>query len=185
MGKSTAADLFGRLGLSVVDTDAIARQVVEPGQEALSEIHRCFGSEVLRPDGSLDRQALACRVFADPDARRRLEAILHPRIRAIWQAQVAQWMKEGRPAGVVVIPLLFETAIQTQFDATICVACSAATQLERLAPRGWPTDEVRQRIQAQMPIEQKIRLADFLVWSEGSLEVHQQQLKIVLRHMHR
>src|ERR1051325_3148071 len=105
MGKSTAATLLIELGLPVIDTDVIARQLTQPGQQALSEIQRAFGPDVIRSEGHLDRQNLGLRVFGDPEARQRLETILHPRIRVIWQGQVAQWREEGRPTAVVVIPL--------------------------------------------------------------------------------
>src|ERR1700745_599585 len=108
MGKSTTEKLLRERGIAVVDTDLIARQIVEPGQPALSEIKTLFGPDILGADGRLRRDELARRVFGDATARKNLESILHPRIRAIWQEQVEAWRKEGRPAGVVVIPLLFE-----------------------------------------------------------------------------
>src|SRR6266550_5601705 len=136
MGKSTAAESLCQRGLPVVDTDQIARQVVEPDQPGLGEIERAFGKEMIGPDGRLRREELARRIFAEADARRRLEAILHPRIRAIWQSQVQEW-RAGQRSGVVVIPLLFETNASAHFDAIICVACSASTQRRRLEERGW------------------------------------------------
>ena len=170
MGKSTAAVWLRQRGESVVDTDQIARDVVEPGQPALEEIAQTFGRAMIGADGRLRREELAKLVFADAGARRQLEAILHPRIRAIWQAQVEVWRVEGR-GGVVVIPLLFETNAAAQFDATICIACSSATQRRRLTERGWSAEQIEQRIQAQWPIDKKISLADYVVWTEGSLEV--------------
>src|SRR5262245_24685899 len=125
MGKSTAADLLRQRGLAVVDSDVIARQVVEPGQPALAEVQRLFGAEIVGADGRLRRDELARRVFADIEARRGLEGILHPRIRAAWQAQLESWRAEGHPAAVAVIPLLFETDGAHHFDVTLCVACSA------------------------------------------------------------
>src|SRR5512134_3761980 len=95
MGKSTAADMLSELDVPVIDTDVVARQIVEPGQPALAQVRAAFGSEIVAPDGSLRRDVLAERVFQDPEARRRLEAILHPRIRDIWRAQVRQWSEQG------------------------------------------------------------------------------------------
>ena len=179
MGKSTAADRLRQRGVPVVDTDLIARAVVEPGQPALEAIALTFGKEMIGPEGRLRREELARRVFADADARHQLEAIMHPRIRAIWQAQVEAWRgKQG--FGVVVIPLLFETNAAAQFDATICVACSAATQRRRLEARGWSAGQIEQRIQAQWPIDKKISLADYVVWTEGSLEVCAEQLERIV-----
>src|ERR1051325_4356585 len=104
MGKSTAAQLLSQRGVSVVDTDVLARRVVEPGQPALAEVQRIFGPDIVAPDGRLRRDELARIVFADPVARQKLEALLRPRVRALWRDQVAAWRAEGRPLAVVVIP---------------------------------------------------------------------------------
>ena len=185
MGKSTAANLLAEMQVAVVDTDLIARDVVEPGQPALDEIVSVFGKEVIDPDGRLMRDALARRVFENTDARRQLEAILHPRIRKAWIAQTERWENQERPLGAVVIPLLFETEAADHFDATICVACSPRTQKERLRLRGWSDAQIEQRIQAQWPVEKKMRAADYVVWTEGSLETHADQLRRVLQALSR
>jgi|ERR1041385_8646795 dephospho-CoA kinase len=177
MGKSTAADLLRARGVLVVDSDVIARQVVEPGQPALAEVQQLFGAEIVGADGRLRRDELARRVFGDSEARRRLEAILHPRIRAIWLAQLKSWRSEGHPAAIAVIPLLFETDAARHFDATVCVACSAQTQRRRLRARGWTDEQIDQRLAAQFSVEKKMALADYVVWTEGGLEVHQAQLE--------
>ena len=181
MGKSTAADLLRQRRLPVVDSDVIARQLVEPGQPALAEIEQLFGKEIISHDGHLRRDALAQLVFADADARRKLEEILHPRIRAAWAAQLEAWRAQGCPVAVAVIPLLFETDAARQFDATICVACSANTQRRRLRDRGWTDQQIEQRILAQLPAEEKMLLADFVVWTEGPLDLHEAQLDRILR----
>ncbi len=180
MGKSAAAQLLGARGVPVVDTDDLARQVVAPGQPALAEIQRLFGRDVVGPDGQLRRDELARRVFGDAAARQRLEHILHPRIRELWRAQIEAWRAEGRRVAVVVIPLLFETKAESELDATICVACSAATQRERLRARGWPPEQLEQRLQAQLPIQQKMAQADYVVWTEAGLDVHAAQLERIL-----
>lgn len=179
MGKSTAAGFFSRQGVRVVDTDDLARQLVQPGAPALDEIRQQFGSGILAPDGRLRREELARIVFSDPSARRRLEAILHPRIRAAWLARLEEWRRENCPLALVVIPLLFETGAENQFDDIICVACTAAAQRERLAARGWPPDQVRQRLAAQLPVEEKIARARFVLWTEGTLETHAEQVSRV------
>jgi len=183
MGKSASAQLFRSRGVAVVDTDDLARQVVEPGQLALAEVLAAFGPQVAGPDGKLQRDELARRVFADPAARQRLEAILHPRIRALWRAQVETWRTERRPLAVVVIPLLFETKAETELDATLCVACSAATQQQRLLARGWSLEQIQQRLQAQWPAETKMARADYLVWTEPELDVHAAQIDRILRRL--
>ena len=182
MGKSTADSILRRWGIPVVDTDVLARDLVAPGQPALQEIRAAFGPEVLDPSGELRRGALAERVFTDPEARQRLESILHPRIRRLWRAQVADWSVSGQhPVAVVVIPLLFETGAEREVDATICVACSPATQRQRLRERGWSDRQIDARIASQWPVSRKIELATYVVWTEGSLEVHEQQLARILR----
>lgn len=181
MGKSTCAQLLAARGAAVVDTDELARQVVEPGTPALAEVQSVFGSDLVDGGGHLKRELLAQRVFADSDARKALEAILHPRIRALWQAQLETWRMENRPLAVVVIPLLFETHAETAFDRILCVACSAATQRERLRARGWTDEQLYQRIAAQMPIEEKMLRSHHVIWTEGGMEVHGQQVDRMLR----
>ena len=181
MGKSTAAGLFQARGVPVVDTDDLARQVVEPGQPALAEIQAAFGSQITGPGGQLRRHELARRVFADSTARQQLEAILHPRIRRLWRAQADAWRAEDRPLAIVVIPLLFETKAEAELDQTICVACSAATQQERLRARGWSPEQIHQRLDAQWPVETKIARADYLIWTEAGLDVHSAQIDRILR----
>ncbi|MBM3878202.1 MAG: dephospho-CoA kinase [Verrucomicrobia bacterium] len=180
MGKTTVAKCCQARGLPVVDTDALAHEAVAPGQPALAEIARVFGPSVLDAEGQLRRSELARLVFADAIARGRLEAILHPRIRERWGEVVVRWRGAGEPAGVVVIPLLFETGAEREFDTIFCVACSAATQEARLAERGWSHEECRQRIQAQWPIERKLDLAHRVIWTEGPRSVTARQVERAL-----
>ncbi|NBR85127.1 MAG: dephospho-CoA kinase [Proteobacteria bacterium] len=180
MGKSTVAQLLAQRGVAVVDTDVLARKVVEPGQPALAAIQEMFGAAVLAPDGSLRREELARRVFASDMSRRQLEAILHPRIRELWQAQVEAWRAAGVKLGVVVIPLLYETNAAKSFDKIICVACSPASQHQRLLARGWTPEQIQQRIAAQWPIERKLTQADYVIWTEGNPEVTMAQLDRIL-----
>src|SRR5260221_4589786 len=135
MGKTTAANLLLQRGLSVVDTDVRARQVVEPGEPAFHEIRRAFGPEVLGPDGRLRRDELARQVFSDPARRQQLESIVHPRIRERWLAQAASWRSEKKACAVVVIPLLVETNAASSFDVIASVACSGPTQPARMMGR--------------------------------------------------
>jgi dephospho-CoA kinase len=161
----------------VVDTDELARQLVEPGQPALTEIQAEFGKSIVASDGRLRRDELARIVFADAGARKKLETILHPRIRERWLAQVEIWRRENRALAVVVIPLLFETRAESHFNKIICVACSAPTQRQRLLGRGWTPKQIKQRLAAQWPVEQKISRADFVVWTDGALDMQARQLE--------
>jgi dephospho-CoA kinase len=177
MGKSTAAEFLRARGAQVVDTDELARQLVQPGQPALTEIQAEFGKSIVASDGRLRRDELARIVFADAAARKKLETILHPRIRERWLAQVETWRGENRALAVVVIPLLFETRAESHFNKIICVACSAPTQRQRLLSRGWTPEQIKQRLAAQWPVEQKISRADFVVWTDGALDAHARQLE--------
>lgn len=180
MGKSTCSEMLRQRGIPLVDTDDLARDFTQPGQPALAEIHRVFGACILDESGQLRRRMLAELVFHDGAALQQLEAILHPRITAAWREQIAQWSAQGRPLAVVVIPLLFETGSTDAFDATMCVACSAATQRSRLKARGWSDDEIQRRSAAQLKVAEKIALSRFVIWSEGSLAAHAAQLGKIL-----
>jgi len=183
MGKSTSAQMLQWRGAAIVDTDDLARQLAQPGQPALAEIQELFGKDIVASDGQLRRDELARIVFTDAAARQKLEAILHPRIRELWRAQIETWRKQGRALAAVVIPLLFETNAEADFDAVICVACTAATQRERLLARGWTSAEIEHRIAAQWPIAQKMARADYVIWTEAGMDVHAQQLyRIVPKH---
>jgi len=190
MGKSTAARFLREHGAQIVDTDELARELVQPGQPALAEIQNVFGQKVISPGGQLRRAELAKIVFADAAARKKLEAILHPPIRKQWLAQIEAWLAapkrsdggrgENHPLAVVVIPLLFKTRAESHFDKILCAACSAAAQRERLLARGWMPEQIRQRTTAQMPVEQKIARADFVIWTDGALDMHARQIERLL-----
>ena len=180
MGKSTAARLLKKVGLPVVDSDDLAREAVHPGTEGLAEIADEFGEGFLKADGSLDRDKMASKVFQDEAARKRLEAIIHPRVRIVWEKQIDQWREQKRPVGVVVIPLLFEVDLQDSFDAVLCVACTANTQRARLRERNWDDAQITARIAAQMDIAQKMDLADHILWNEGAPELLMDQMKEIL-----
>lgn len=185
MGKSTSAALLRERGLPLIDTDEVARAIVEPGEPALAEIRATFGESVIDPAGRLRRDMLAHIVFASESRRKELEAITHPRIRERWEKEVNEWRAAGKPVGVVVIPLLFETHAESAFDVVVCVGCSAATQEARLGRRGWSLEESRRRIAAQWPAEKKMALAHYVVWTEGDLEAHRLQWVKILEQIER
>ena len=176
MGKSTAAKLFAKAGLPVVDSDELAREVVQPGQPALKEIREAFGGEFIKDDGQLDRAKMAARVFSDDIAREQLEGIIHPRVRERWQVCNNEWRSAG-DRGVVVIPLLYEVNAEANFDNVLCVACTRGTQCQRLFERGLSEEQIEQRIATQLPITEKMERADHVLWNEGGLEALRAQLK--------
>jgi dephospho-CoA kinase len=176
MGKSAAAAILAEAGIPVVDTDQIAREVVAPGEPAALAVAAEFGPEMVGADGSLRREALARKVFSEPEARVKLENILHPEIRRRWLEQAEKWRENGVEAGVVVIPLLFETGAEQQFESVICIACHSELQSARLQARGWNAEQVSGRLAAQWPIERKMDRAHHVIWNDGSVAVLREQL---------
>jgi len=177
MGKSTVAGFLSERGERVIDTDQIARDLVEPGQPALELIRGEFGEAVIRADGTLDRAALADKAFADAGRRSALEAILHPRIRQEWLRQAAECRGAGAKRAVVVIPLLYETAAENEFGWVACVACSAKMQAGRLRGRGWSDGQIARRNAAQWPVGRKMDLADGVIWNEAGMKVCREQVE--------
>jgi dephospho-CoA kinase len=183
MGKSTTAAFLHARGARIVDTDHLARELVRPGQPALEKIKNTFGEAIISPEGSLRRDELANIIFTDVVARKKLEAILHPRIRERWLAQVETWRKENVPLAIVVIPLLYETQAESRFDRIICVGCSETSRHERLQARGWMPEQIHGRIAAQMSIAEKMARAHFVIWTEGEMENHSRQVDGILGRM--
>lgn len=168
-GKSTVAELFAERGAAVIDTDVIARQLVARGTPALADIRAAFSDAVLDSAGELDRAALRRLIFADHAARERLEAILHPRIRA----EVARALASVRaPYAVVVIPLLIETgAYREVLDRILVVDCPEALQIERVMARnGRSADEVRAIMAAQASRSARLAAADDVIENTGSAD---------------
>jgi dephospho-CoA kinase len=180
-GKSTVASMFAQLGAEVIDADALAREVVQPGQPALEEILQTFGTEMRRPDGGLDRARLGALVFADPAARARLNAITHPRVRARMQAEVER--RQGRRGLLILdIPLLYENARMDAAQKVIVVWVDPQTQLRRLTEReGMTVEAARSRIAAQLPLDDKKALADHVIDNGGSLTRTRSQVETLYR----
>ncbi len=166
-GKSEVARLLSAHGAVVVDADAIAREVVEPGTPGLAAVVAEFGPDVLRPDGALDRARMAELVFAEDGARRRLEAIVHPLVRERSQALLAA----APPHAVVVydVPLLVEGGMGADFDVVVVVDVTEEVQVARLAGRGMSAEDARARIAAQVPRSERLAAADVLIDNSGSL----------------
>ena len=180
-GKSAVAAMFGDLGIPVVDADALAREVVAPGTPGLARVVDAFGPEVLAADGTLDRARVGARVFADADDRRRLNAILHPLIAAAGLQRLAALERESdAPYVLYEAALLVETGGAKQFSKLIVVAASESTQLERLMRReGLSHADAQARIDAQLPLEDKIALADHVIWNDGSRDETRGQVDAV------
>lgn len=165
-GKSAVARRFGALGIPVIDTDVLAREVVAPGTPGLKQVVGEFGDTVLQADGSLDRAGLRAMVFADPARRRRLEAILHPKILDRLRAASAA---AGGPYQIHVIPLLVESGLETSVDRVLLVDCDEETQITRLKRRDGETETAARRILGSQAARQaRLEKADDVIRNEGA-----------------
>lgn len=173
-GKSTVADMFAELGVPVIDTDVVAREVVAPGEPALDEIIAAFGPQMLAPDGTLDRAALRARVFADPAQRHRLESIVHPRIRDRTLTLAAT---SGGPYLIIVVPLLVESGFDRVVDEVVVVDCPEAEQRRRLLTRdGDDPGQVDRMMAAQLGREARLAAADVVIDNGGPLDATRAQV---------
>jgi dephospho-CoA kinase len=178
-GKSTVADMFAELGVPVIDTDIIAREVVRPGQPALQEIREAFGDGVFATDGTLDRSAMRAIVFGDEEARRRLEAILHPKI---GKATVAQADAAGGAYQIIVVPLLVESSLRAFVDRVLVVDCDEETQVARLLARDAESEaQARRILAAQSSRSERLAIADDVVSNDGNLDDTREQVRALHR----
>ena len=182
-GKSTVSAMFAALGCLIIDADRLAREVVEPGQPAHTQIVSAFGPGVLRPDGGIDRKALGAVVFADPAARARLESITHPAIRARVRARLAELTAAGFD-GIVILdaPVMVESGDSRDVDRLVVVTADEPAQVARQQARdGLGPDDARRRIRSQMPLDEKARLADYLIDNSGELAATEARVREVHR----
>jgi dephospho-CoA kinase len=176
-GKSTVAAMLRELGFDVIFADEISRRLIDPGQAAYEETVREFGREIVRPDGTLDRKKIAAIVFADRAQLARLNAIIHPRVEAQILKQFADWEREeNRPVAFVEAALLVEAGYMKNLDGLVVTWCRPEQQVERLVARGMTEEEARARIGAQMPVEEKLKLADYKIDCSGTIEETRRQV---------
>lgn len=178
-GKSTVTAMFRALGLPVIDADALAREVVEPGQPALAELGARFPG-VIGPDGRLDRKKLGERVFGDPAERAALNAITHPRIRELALRRTAELAETGAPVALYDAPLLIENRLHEGMDGVILVWCPREVQRARLMARDGLTEaQAEARLASQLPIDAKRPYATWLIDNSGALEATRAQVEQV------
>jgi dephospho-CoA kinase len=176
-GKSTVAGLFEKLGAYRIDTDRLARIVVEPGQPAWEAITQFFGKNILDSSGRLDRKKLGEIVFANPEKLDALNKMTHPPVRALLRKQLLQARAQGACVALVEVPLLYEAGFEKEVDYVIVVTTSDETQLSRLIEREKISErEARLRIAAQMPLAEKAALADFCINNNNSVELTNKQV---------
>ena len=165
-GKSAAADFFREAGWSVLDADDIVHSLLDADESVIGCIRDVFGPSVLTVGGTVNRPVLAAVVFSDPELRCRLEGILHP----VVKKRFAEWFSNGGGGKLAVIPLLFETGWEKEFDTIVCIASAPEVQLDRLVKyRGLSPDDARARLAAQFSVERKTEGADFVIRNDGTL----------------
>ncbi len=184
-GKTTVSQMLEKLGATVIDADAIVHELQAPGSPALEEIAAAFGAELIGSDGCLDREALGALVFRDPDARQKLNSIMHPKVGVEVARRLAAARNSGAPLVVLDIPLLFEGrrrgsggASLLDFDATVVVYVPEEVQIERQLQReDYGRAEALRRIRSQLPLEEKKGMADSVIDNSGSLEETERQVR--------
>ncbi|MDA0999605.1 MAG: dephospho-CoA kinase [bacterium] len=178
-GKSTVSRMLSDRGVPLIDADLLARELVVPGTDGLAEVAAAFGKDVLAADGTLDRKKLGARVFADPEERKRLEAILHPRIQKEQHRRLDVLEAAGAAAFAVVdAAVMIESGGWSRFDVLVVVNCTEAQQLERLMARdGIGLLAARHRLLSQMPLAEKVKLADRVVDNSGTIAETEAQVE--------
>ena len=177
-GKSAAAAIFREFGVLSIDSDTLVHDLLNSDREVAKAIRGRFGSDLLVPPDGVNRSHLAEVVFRSPAELEWLEGLLHPRVRGAWQSWAA--LHEGRTR-IVEIPLLFEKKLEKYFELTVCVSAGPRQQLSRLTSRGLSEEQIRARSSRQLPLEEKIRSADFVLSNSGSLNSVRKQILLLNR----
>ena len=171
-GKSAAAACFAKSGFRVVDADRLARQVLESA-EIVPQLRARWGLACLGPDGLPDRRWIASKVFQDESERAFLEGLIHPEVARLRRMAVA----DRSVHHVVEIPLLFEKNLTDGFDVIVCVGCSEQTRRMRLLDRGLSLEDINRRIDSQLPLAEKVKRSEFVIWNDGELDFLQAQVE--------
>lgn len=179
-GKTRVSDWFAERGWATICTDRVVHELYEPGQPLPPELAREFGADILTPEGRVDRQRLGGKVFGNETALKRLNAMVHPRVREVWQERTSASLKTGRSV-MVVVPLLYEAGYAKDFEQVWVVACSAGIQEQRLRQRGLDPAKIAERLAAQWPLQKKIDLADIVIWNNGDWRLTEEQLESILK----
>lgn len=166
-GKTTAANILAQWGWSMADTDHLAHEVMKPGGAAYEAVIARFGKDIVLPNGSLDRRALAERVFRNEDDRMALNELVHPHVRAKWMSW-RQRMRSEKRVACVIIPLLFEVNAVDGWNTILCLAAKEESIRARLRARGLTDDDIQRRLKAQWPVEEKMKRADYVIENDGS-----------------
>jgi dephospho-CoA kinase len=185
-GKSAVGAMLREMGFQVLDADALAHQLIEPGQPAYDEAVREFGRQILNPDGRVNRANLGAIVFNDRGKLDWLNALLHPQVAAAMRGKFAEWARSGvRDAAFVEAALIVEAGLHRELDGLVVVWCKPEQQIERLRNRGMSEAEARRRISLQMPAEEKLHYATEKIDCSGSLEETQRQVQSLAEKLRR
>jgi len=184
-GKSSVGKMLRARGVPVIEADALVHGMMAPGGAVYEAVVEAFrGQDIVNAAGAIDRAALGGIVFRDEAARRRLNGIVHPVVRA----EIAAWLERcgaEAPMAAAVVPLLYEAGMGEGWDAVLCVACTRRTQFQRLRERGGSEEDAARRVAAQMPLRMKMRLADIVLFNSGTLEALEQQVDLALERIGR
>ena len=180
-GKSLVGEMFSELGVSVCDTDHLAHSLMVSGTNVYFRIKEEFGEDVITANGDIDRRKLGEIVFSDERLRLILNKIVHPAVKDLFEAWLAEHDTEC--AAAVIVPLLYEAKMENGWDVVVCVSCSDEVQLQRLKDRALSEIEARQRISAQLPTVVKMTRADFVIFNDGTVSVLKKQVEKVLQHI--
>ncbi|PID03979.1 MULTISPECIES: dephospho-CoA kinase [unclassified Sporosarcina] len=180
-GKSTVANMLREKGYPIVDADVIAREVVEPGSPLLDKIQRTFGKEVLREDGTLNREQLGAIIFGNQKKRQQLNELMHPAIRGRMVNQKEDYLTQGYQTVIMDIPLLFESRLQDYVEKIIVVSVTKQIQKQRLMARNeWTEAEADARIASQLDMDSKEQGADAVIYNNETLDETEKQLDAIL-----
>ncbi|MGB2667968.1 MAG: dephospho-CoA kinase [Candidatus Acidiferrum sp.] len=185
-GKSAVAAMLREMGFAVLEADAVAHKLLEPGQAVHDEVLREFGAELADASGKIDRKKLGTMVFADPVKLAKLNAMIHPRVEEAILRQFAEWQRSGvRDAGFVEAALLVEAGIAAKLDGLVLAYCRPEQQMERLRARGMSEIEAKRRLAAQMPVEEKLKHATETIDCSGTLEETRSQVRALAAEVRR
>jgi dephospho-CoA kinase len=180
-GKSMVSEIFASLGAKILDADEVAREVLLPGQPAWTRLRQAFGEEFFHPDGTVKRKQLRKLVFADPEKRKQLNAIVHPEVVKEINRRSESWSSSDQADVLLVdVPLLLEVGVANRFDKVVVVYASESVQIKRLLQRdGISEEEAKQALNVQMPLSKKVEQADYVIDNSGRLEETQAQVEEV------
>lgn len=180
-GKTVVAHMLQERGIPIINADRVAKEMMQNDPAIRNELVQAFGSEIYTPDGNLNRSKMAALIFSDPDARERVNAIVHPRVLQFQENEMQRLEKQGTPIAGVEAALIYEVGSEYQFDVMVVVAAAQTTVVERLSKRDAMTkSEIQNRMAAQMPIEEKMARADYVIENDSTMNELKHQVDLFI-----